>query len=261
MLNKPPLGNWHKFLFFLAFSPRRGLMSIVLMPLIILITGCFQQRSPELKISIQVEPYGRPGTYKVKGNTNLPDQSKIEVVAIRYLQSVQQPYSNKSASPNTEYSILARQYVEVNRGNWEAKLNLWEVDSEGYFREAWQINESKAEVEYLPKAKVGFLAIVNPNNQSSELWNRLEKQIDSSNNSFIRFAPDGQWYLQQGEILSVPLPRDKTKPPALKAEDLNDGWGDRSQIRTEITNIKNKFIPKSLKSQTNAPLSASEFLR
>lgn len=230
------------------------------MSIIFLITGCFKQNSPNLKLSIAVEPYGRPGAYKVSGNTNLPDKSKIEVLAIRYLQPIDGAYFDSESQSNDRFSILARQYAEVAGGKWDARLNLWQVDLQGYFREPWQMDRSFADLARTPDNTVSFLAIVNPDAQSPAIERELEKQIDTPNNRFLRFASNGQWYVQTREDLALSLPTDKTRPPVLRAEDINGGWGDRSRIRNEPASVSNA-IPRGINGQTNAPLSSGDFIR
>ncbi|NES81411.1 MAG: hypothetical protein F6K10_08345 [Moorea sp. SIO2B7] len=229
-------------------------MSLVLL---ILNAGCFQIKSPTLDLTLQVESSGRPDTHKVIGTTNLPDNSKISVLALRYFQSANQLYSRSQS----DYSILARQEAEVTQGKWQTKLKLWQIAEDGHFREVWQINQSKLGISLNAAQGVNFLALFNPNIQTEE----VKKQIQNPNltdNKLVRFTDTGEWYLQASETKLIALPKGKTTPPRLKAEDINSGWGDRSQIRQESTGASRLSLPRAnQKSPTDAPLSESELMR
>lgn len=232
---------------------RGGLIGIALL-LLMLNAGCLQLQSPELEMSIQVEPSSRPGIYSVSGTTNLPEGSIIEASAVRYLQPKSQLLSNRRLNP--AYSILSRQRTRVEQGKWRAKLNLWQVASDGSFKEAWQLNPSE---DLNPSPEVVFLALVNPNNQSPKLKEQLDKQAENFAARFIRFTSDGQWYVQTAESLSLSLPIGRTTAPPLRAENINNGWGDRSVIRRQSSSNRRPPVPPS-NSQTTAPLSPSELL-
>ena len=232
----------------------RGAAIAIALLLLILNTGCLQRQSSELEMSIQVEPLSRPGIYSVSGTTNLPEGSIIEASAVRYLQPQSNLLSNRRLNP--PYSILSRQRVRVEQGKWQAKLNLWQVAADGSFKEAWQLNPSE---NLNPSPEVVFLALVNPNSQSPKLKQQLERQAENFTARFVRFTPDGQWYVQAAESLSLSLPIGRTTPPPLRAENINDGWGDRSVIRRQSSSNRRPPAPPS-DSQTTAPLSPSEML-
>lgn len=146
-------------------------LSIVL--LLMLNTGCSQlpltvrqlpallpDLSTEANFPLRVTPLGRSGTYTVAGSTNLPDESRITVAAIRYLRP-DNPRSQSLSSKPT-YSILAYQDVKVNKGKWQTTLNLWKVAPDGQFQEAWQLEQSKIGLSLAPETEVTFLATVAP---------------------------------------------------------------------------------------------------
>ncbi len=208
---------------------------------------------------MQVQPSGRPGVYLVAGNTNLPDQSRITVTATRSLDSGVPP--STSSNPNTTYSILDRQIAKVERGNWQTTLNLWQIASDGRFREAWQLNQPELGLSITPASEVTFLALVDPVGQSPVVKQQLEQLGKKLEGSLVRFTSDGQWYLQTREILALALPTGKTTPPILRAEDRNGGWGDRFAIKQQSKSSDFVNLPPAPASQTDQPLSSSEFLR
>jgi len=248
--------------------PFRGLVSIVL--LLILNTGCSQlpstlrqlpallpNLSSDANFKLSVTPSGRLGVYTVAGSTNLPDQSRITVAAIRYLRSDKQ--LSQSLSPNQTYSILAYQDVEVNKGKWQTTLNLWKVAPNGQFQEVWQLDQSKLGLTFIPETEVTFLATVAPTDSLSELESQLEKQGIKLVSNVVRNTSEGERYIQASQVLPIALPTGQTTPPKQRPEDINGGWGPRYLLLPEPPNINNYEKPS--KRRTDAPLSPAEFMQ
>lgn len=246
----------------------KGIVGIAL--LLILNTGCSQttetlRRLPSLlpnlssnaDFKIQVTPSGRPGVYTVTGKTNLPDKSSITVAAIRPLKPDKLRIEN--LAPNQTYSILAYQDVKVDKGAWQANLNLWKVAPSGQFQEAWQLEQSQLGLSMASEREVTFLATVAPTDSLSELESQLEKQGVKLVSNLVRNSVDGERYIQASQILAIDLPKGQTTPPQPKPEDINGGWGNRFLLIPEPPNINNYAKPD--KRRTTAPLSPSEFLQ
>jgi len=251
-----------------TLSPFKGLVIIAL--LLILSTGCSQapltlQQLPSLlpnlssnaNFQIRVTPSSPAGVYTVAGDTNLPDESRITVAAIRYLRQDEQRllYLN----PNLTYSILAYEDVKVSKGKWQTTLNLWKVAPNGQFQEAWQLEQSQLELSLKPENDVTFLATVAPTGSLSELEALLQKQGVKLVSNLVRNTVDGERYVQASQVLPIPLPTGQTTPPQLRADDLNGGWGNRFVLIPEPPNINNYEKPD--KRRTTAPLSPNEFLQ
>lgn len=232
---------------------------VCLVLVLIMNSGCAKPRSPNVDLKMQVKQSGSPGVYLVTGSTNLPDQSLITVEALRSL-SPDLP-SSVSSNSDATYSILARQIVEVKQGNWQTTLNLWKVAADGRFREAWQINQSEQGLSLNPATDVAFIALLDPATQPPPLEQKLQQEGKKLQGRLVRFTDDGQWYIQAREILPVALPTGKTTPPPLRAEDINDGWGNRSVIQQEPQDSGFVGAPPEIGNQTNAPPSAREFMR
>ena len=243
-------------------------LSIVL--LLMLNTGCSQlpltvrqlpallpDLSTEANFPLRVTPLGRSGTYTVAGSTNLPDESRITVAAIRYLRP-DNPRSQSLSSKPT-YSILAYQDVKVNKGKWQTTLNLWKVAPDGQFQEAWQLEQSKIGLSLAPETEVTFLATVAPTDSLSELEQQLEKQGIKLASRLVRNTADGERYVQASQVLPIALPTGQTTPPQQRSEDINGGWGPRFLLIPEPPNTTNLEVPS--KRRTNAPLSPAEFLQ
>ena len=246
----------------------RKLVSITL--LLILNTGCSQlpttlrqlptllpDLSTNANFQLSVTPAGRLGVYTVTGSTNLPNQSRIIVAAVRYLRSDKQ--LPQSANSNPIYSILAYQDTKVNKGKWQTTLNLWKVSPNGQFQEVWQLEQSKLGLTFIPETEVTFLATVAPTDSLSELESQLEKQGIKLVNNVVRNTSEGERYIQASQVLPIALPTGQTTLPKPRPEDINGGWGPRYLLLPEPPNINNYEKPS--KRRTNAPLSPAEFMQ
>jgi len=245
----------------------RGLVSLVL--LLMLSTGCSQVglEAPQFPVllpnfltdanfQIRVTPSSRSGVYTVAGSTNLPDESRITVAAIRYLRSSQS--LSASLNQNPTYSILAYQDAEVKNGKWQATLNLWKVSPNGQFKEAWQLDQTKLGLSLDPDSDVTFLATLAPTDSLSELEPLLEKKGIKLVSNIVRNTSDGERYVQASQVLPIALPTGQTTLPAPK-EEVNGGWGPRYLLLPEPENTKKLENPKERR--TDAPLSPAEFLQ
>lgn len=248
--------------------PVKQLVLITL--LLILTTSCSQSPlalhqlpsilpnfSSNADFQIRVTPSER-GVYTVSGTTNLPNESRITVAAIRILRPDKPSLQN--LTPNQTYAILAYQDVKVNKGTWQTNnFNLWKVAPSGQFQEAWQIEQSQLGISLESEPNVTFLATVAPTSSLSELESQLEKQGVKLVSNLVRNTVDGERYIQASQVLQIALPTERTKPPLPKPEDINGGWGNRFLLIPEPPNINNYEKPD--KRRTTAPLSPSEYLQ
>ncbi|MBE9182711.1 hypothetical protein IQ268_29680 [Oculatella sp. LEGE 06141] len=208
----------------------------------------------ELTIS-QVEPAGRSGVYVVAGQTNLPNQTRLTVSAIRYLQD-NAPRLSSEAAPI--YSILDRQFAEVSNGRWKTNLNLWQVASDGQYQEAWQMGQAETGIQHESDSTVTFLATLDPPNQSAEVQNQIENQDTFIQATLVRYTIEGEPYLQASKPLNVALPTGSTTPP-LTETFARAASGDRA-LSTPLSDTANPTLPDNWK-QTNAPISPDEMFR
>ena len=253
------LQNWYRI--------RGGLTLAVLL---FLMTGCNDvslkvQQLPTLlpdfskdaNFKMSVTPTERTGVYTVAGETNLPDKSRIAIAAIRHLQ-VSKPQS-QNLKPQQTYSILAYQDIEVNKGKWQATLNLWKVAPNGQYKEGWQLEQSKLGLKLEPEPEVLFLATVEPTDSLSELEQQLKKQDIKLVSNIVRNTVEGEQYVQASQVLTVALPTGQTTAPPPRPDDLNGGWGPRYLLIPEPPNT-NKFEQPN-KRRTNAPLVPDEYIQ
>ncbi len=233
--------------------------------LLFLSSGCVNSSQNKVILEIQgIQREDSKGLYKVAGTTNLPESSRIAVTAVRYLRS-RTASGEEIVGDNNENinrSILARQIVEVKQGKWEADLNLWQVAPNGNYEEAWQLN--KDDKNLAPDNEVSFIATFNPYGQlpSSDRENpqELTQQYQQLEGKSLRFTNEGEKYVQASQYRAISLPTGKTTPPR-QAENFNDGWGNRYQLKAQSNSATATLPPLAKSQQTNSPPLSSEFLR
>jgi hypothetical protein len=228
--------------------------------LTLLVTGCVQfhpfSRWAQINLDMQVTATEPPGVYAIAGSANLPDQTQITVLAVRYLHPIA---PTVSLNTNLTYSILDYQSTQIMQKRWQVNLNLWKVARNGQFQEGWQSEQQQLGLNLASEADVIFLATLAPIDQLPQLEQQLATRQMRLARGVIRSALDGQRYAQVNRLVSVALPTDKTNPPLLRPEDLNGGWGDRYLIPPESPNPVNLEQPNHRR--TNAPPASEEFMR
>ncbi len=245
----------------------KSYFSLIFLILLSFSYGCVKNTQPDVKLEIKnIQPISSKGLYNIVGNTNLPESSQLSIMAVRYLypntiggdESLEYPEGRKQ-------SILARQNVKVKQGKWEAQLNLLQIASDGSFQEIWQTNQGHTQL--LADSGVTFIAAFDPSSQvevaekSTSATNTKQVIAQKLAGPLLRFTNEGEKYVQASQTLLISLPEGKTRPPRLRAEDVNGGWGNRYQIPTQRLAARANAIPVIKFSQTNARLSTAEFLR
>ncbi|HEY9881889.1 MAG TPA: hypothetical protein V6D29_25785 [Leptolyngbyaceae cyanobacterium] len=227
-------------------------------------TGCAQsslpqslpqsrsQSQPEADLKLQVEPAG-PGIFAIAGQTNLPDNTQMRVMAIRQLQPTQ-----PVAAAQPTYTILAYESVRVEQGQWQTKLNLWETAPDGSYRESWQLEAARLNLAVTPQSEVQFVATLAPQGVLASLEEQLRSGGLRLPQSLLRTTLEGEQFLQVEQSVAVNLPQGKTTPPIQRPEDLNDGWGERYLL------VEEPPLPYTLKPEderkTDAPANIEEYL-
>ncbi len=211
--------------------------------------GCSRPIEPDTELKINsVQQSGSPGSYSVAGITNLPNSSRITIAAVRYLRL---PLS-QSSPENITYTILARQGAEVNQGKWQTTLNLWQASPDGTHQEAWQgIPPSQLAVN--PVNNVKFIATFDA---ASQLQQKTVQPLPTLKGDLVRFAEDGEAYVQVSQSLDLKLPSLKTTPLQILQIDNSPN----SSKELEQINLSQPTEPVKA-GATNAVISPSEILR
>lgn len=214
------------------------------------------RNSIDLQLSVSSEGNG---VYAISGKTNLPDNARLAIAAVRYLEPTQPSGLSSPAKPS--YSILAYQTTTVTNGQWQAQLNLWQVAEDGRYQESWQFEQAALRLNLEPSQDVIFLATLNPVGKVEQLP-ALEQQLRNKklavSGKHLYTAADGQQYVQVHQVQPVALPTDRTSPPARRPEDLNGGWGERYLMPGEPPNPY--VLEQPTERQTDAPMRREEFL-
>ncbi|RMF69966.1 MAG: hypothetical protein D6742_01410 [Cyanobacteria bacterium J069] len=212
-----------------------------------------------LNLSIRQVQDDGSGAYTITGTTSLPSKTKITVSAVRYLVAGVGPETNSET--DIPYAILDRQIAEVDQGNWQAELNLWQIAPDGKFQEAWQLSQQAADVISDPDANVTFLATFDPVNQPENFKAEVERQDASLQATLARFTTDGELYLQAAKTLAIALPTGQTTPPAASrfADVVRRSKRTPTASRTASQPDANQESISWRK--TTAPLSPDEMLR
>lgn len=237
--------------------------SIVFLSLLFVLTisaGCADLRLPgqsaAVNLNLQIKPANSAGVYEVSGNADLPDQTRIAVAAVRYLYSAQ---PTEATDMNPTYSVLDYQETEIKNKQWQTQVNLWQVAKNGSYQEAWQLEQPRIALTVTPAPEIIFLATLTPGEQLARLERQLAQRSLRFPKDIVRSTSEGDWYVQVSQSLPVALPTDKTAPPLQKAEENNDGWGDRFVLVPEPPNPIQ--LDRPINRRTNAPYSTAEFLR
>jgi hypothetical protein len=217
-----------------------------------LLVACGRPAQLPVELSFTVQPTGQPGVYRIAGSTNLPNQSRLSVKGIRYLRPISDPSDPAAEPPN--YSILAKQVVEVSGNQWETTLNLWQPDGAGQRREAWQTAGMRD--AFSASDQVSFMATFQPVEQSQEAQQSFKDQRLALEGSLLRLNPTGQAYLQAVQNLSISVPMGKT----LASNEPRNEWGDRAMLKSNI-GPSGESAPPPKTPQSDAPLPTSAFFR
>lgn len=168
--------------------------------------------SPMIDLNIvQVDGTGGEGSYRVTGNTTLPDQTEITISAVRTLEAI--------ADDTPAYSILDRQIAVVTNGTWEARLNLWRVGQDGQFHEPWQINEALTKATFRPQSEVTFAAVLEPK-EAAQFRRIVENQDTPELRRIEQYNDDGELYLRATKMRTLALPSDQAAPPDRLPQEL-----------------------------------------
>jgi hypothetical protein len=238
---------------------RQGLCAVALSSAAGLLGGCARsipslQSLEPVDLKLQVEPGAERGVYDIAAQTNLPDETKMVVLAVRQLRP-SQPVT--TATPPA-YAILAYQSVKVDQGSWQTELNLWQVAADGSYREAWQIEADRLNLSLEPESEVEFIATLAPEGVLTTLEEGLEQKGLRLPRPFLRTTLEGDRFLQVEQALVVGLPTGQTKPPVVLPEDLNGGWGKRYLLVPEPP-LPYTLEPEDTR-KTNAPVAAEEYM-
>ncbi|NJL46880.1 MAG: hypothetical protein HC929_04435 [Leptolyngbyaceae cyanobacterium SM2_5_2] len=195
------------------------------------------------------------GEFVVKGTTNLPDDTRLTAVALRYLE-LNRPIGDQG---RVVYSILAYQPATVENGQWTARLNLWQVAADGRYQESWQPQLEALNLSATPDSSVQFAVTLAPPELFTARHLSLSQNSPQTLAGLRRQTPDGDLFLWNSILSTVTLPTGQTTPPTDLASDQNGGWGERYRLVPEPP-LPYTLTPEDER-KTNAPPHPAEFLQ
>jgi hypothetical protein len=262
-----------------SFFASTILNGLLLLPLV-WVSGCralpvslVSNRLPQVDVTLQATPTSTPGLYQLSGQANFPDQTEINILAIRPLAALpkalepSEPSTSASADtpepPKLTYSVLAYQVVSIENEQWQSQLNLWQTATDGRMLETWQLDQSELNLNVQPLDSVIFIATFTPFDQLTTLEGILYQQGLRLSSALIRTTAEGQRYLQASQVVEIPLPKESSQSLASQAlaerpQPHNGGWGTRYLLIEEPPLPYQLDFPEER--QTDAPGTAEELL-
>ncbi|NEP61324.1 MAG: hypothetical protein F6K31_30940 [Symploca sp. SIO2G7] len=240
--------------------PRRNLNLWLLGGLSSLLGGCgfaietpnnpaLINRLPVAEMDFAVEPIRNGYIYEIQGTANFPDQTELNVLAMRQLSP-----SDEKVEPKPTYSVLDYQVVRVQNGRWQGELTLRQLAVDGSRQETWQLDQTELAMDVEPHDNIVIMATYTPLDQLTTLERILAQQGLKVAPELLQTTLDGRRYLEMKKVLNVPADNQISQRPQL----YNDGWGPRYLLIEEPPMPYQVEFPKER--QTNRPADSSEFL-
>ena len=206
---------------------------------------------PETEVDFQIEPGELPGQYQLLGKANFPNRTEINLMAVRLLEHRQTGIPKKLT-----YSVLDYQVVEVEAGQWQGDLSLWQQSTEGEWQETWQLDQTELSLAVIPLEDVIFLATFTPIDQLTTLEGILAQQGLQLSSQLLRTTAEGQRYLHLEKTVALSLPsedqlRERPRPH-------NGGWDTRYLLIEEPPMPYQVEFPDER--QSDRPATVDEFL-
>jgi hypothetical protein len=195
------------------------------------------------------------GEVLVVGETNLPPNTQLTALALRYLEPTQT--IGHKAEPT--FAILDYQTTTVEAGQWEATLDLWQVADDGQYQEAWQPQIEQLNLKAEPGGTVHFVITLAPRQFLATLRSNSQANRLQFSSTLLRTTADGEALLWADDAQPVALPQGRTNPPGDLAQRVNGGWGERYRLVPEPP-LPYTLTPEDTR-KTTAPPRPGEFLQ
>ncbi len=241
--------------------PQLTRSSLLLVLILLACIGCrsaLTPGSPPLSeattLTLEATSLGN-GEFDLAGNTNLPDNTQLTAVALRYLE----PETAVIHNADPLYSVLDYQPITVANGRWSARLTIWQVAADGRYQEPWQAQAKTLNLAAQPRDTVQFAIALAPNHVGAALGDVLALSGRRRVAGVLRVTAAGEPFLWADQSLPVGLPQGQTAPPADLLARTNGGWGDRYLLVPEPP-LPYILTPNDER-QTTAPITPAELLR
>ncbi|MBE9138536.1 hypothetical protein IQ254_15280 [Nodosilinea sp. LEGE 07088] len=203
------------------------------------------------------------GEFDLAGTTNLPNNTQLTALALRYLDPDAGVVTGQPAvtAPGDTplYSVLDYQTVTVADGQWATRLNTWQVSADGRYQEPWQAQAKSLNLAAQPRGTVHFAITLAPDQLALALGQVRAHEGRRQVTGVLRMTSDGEPFLWADQSLPIGLPQGQTTPPDDLLARTNGGWGQRYLLVPEPP------LPYTLtpldERQTTAPTTPEELLR
>ncbi|MFG6103998.1 hypothetical protein U2F10_17175 [Leptothoe sp. EHU-05/26/07-4] len=206
-------------------------------------------RLPVAEMDFTIEPGRNNYTYELQGTANFPNQTELNVLAMRQLSP-----TDDNVEPKPTYSILDYQVVNVQNGRWQGELTFKQLADDGSRKETWQLDQSELNMDVEPLDTVVVMATYTPLDQLTTLERILAQQGLKVSPELLQTTFEGRRYLEMKKVLDIPVDNLVGARPEL----YNDGWGTRHILIEEPPLPYQVDFPKER--QTNRPAEPTEFL-
>ncbi len=146
------------------------------------------------------------------GVTNLPEGTELEIVAVRQIRYQPQAVGNSALSPFVSV-ILDRDIVNVEWGEWEAIIQVYELRPYGIYQEVWESQTDATALSNIFNEPVEFLAILNLERQGRNFFAELDSRYLSLEGPQVQFDADNNFFFVASESRFVPLPQERLQDP------------------------------------------------
>ena len=206
-------------------------------------------RLPVAEMDFAIESGRNEYTYELQGTANFPNQTELNLLAMRQLAPIDIDEESKLT-----YSILDYQVVTVQNGRWQGELALKQPAVDGSRKETWQLDQSDLEMDVEPLDTIVVMATYTPLDQLTTLERILAQQGLKVAPELLQTTIDGRRYLEIKKVLDIPVESRISDRPKL----YNDGWGTRHILIEEPPLPYQVDFPKER--QTNRAAEPEEFL-
>lgn len=206
-------------------------------------------RLPVAEMDFNLEPGRNNYTYELQGTANFPNQTELNVLAMRQLAPTDQ-----TVEPKPTYSVLDYQVVRVQDGQWQGELTLRQLAADGTRKETWQLDQADLELDIEPLNDVVIMATYTPLDQLTTLERILAQQGLKVSPDLLQTTIEGQRYLEMKKVFEIPV----DKIASARPKPYNDGWGTRHILIDEPPMPYQVDFPDER--QTNRPADPKEFL-
>lgn len=207
-------------------------------------------RLPVAEMDFEIETGRNNYTFDLLGTANFPNQTELNVLAMRQLAP-----TDKTTEPKPTYSVLDYQVVQVQNGRWLGELTLKQLAADGTRKETWQLDQADLDMAVEPLDSVVIMATYTPLDQLTTLERILAQQGLKVSPDLLQTTLEGRRYLEMKKVFEIPVDNQVSERP----KPYNGGWGTRHILIDEPPMPYQVDFPDKRQTE-NRPAEPKEFL-